>query len=297
VSPEIDDSVKNVLKNTPTEKFDEFVQIATQAADPKNPSVYEKVADTLSDSAKQIDSQTKALNTQKKEILAKAKTGLKEFTKETNQTILELNKVKDSPLAKDFISRLKSVKNKIDADKVIDDLQDMLYTGNRNMTLATGSKEDKILKGILGRYNTKLKDSLPQSYRNINTKISENLNGLNVLNTALGEVVEGVPTRGAGLVKQFFSPAGSKAKELFAFIKQRTGNDIANDAVLAKYIGSAFGDVKVNSLLEGIPSTKSGIIDALTEFTFEKIGAGSALRKAKTEGMIKKARDITLPNK
>lgn len=294
VSPNIDDTVKKTLQNTPTEKFDAIVDIGRNAADPANPSVYEYVAESMSNATKQIDNQVRSLSQQKNTIINKAKTGLKDFTKETGSTILQINKsLKDSPTADLFINRLKQVKTKIDADKAIDELQDILYKGNKDMTIPVGSSEDKALKGILGKYNSTLKSSLPASYSKINTEIANRLNTLNVLNRSLGEVVDGVSTRGAGLVKQFFSPAGTKTKQLFDYIKKTTGTDLAQDVILAKYVGEAFGDTKIKSLLEGVPTSRAGAIDRLVDFTLEKTGASDALRKAKQEGMLKKAKSLT----
>lgn len=296
VTPNVDESVKTILKTTPTDKFDEVVRIAQDASvDPTKPSTYEFVAKSMTDATKQIDNQVKSLAQQKNTIISKAKTGLTDFQKETGQIILDINRgLKDSELGKSFITRLKQVKSKIDADRAIDDLQDVLYKGNKDMTIPVGSSEDKLLKGILGKYNTTLKSSLPISYGNINTQISNRIKALNILNRSLGEVVDGVPVRGAGLVKQFFSPAGTKTKQLFDYIKKTTGVDLAQDAVLAKYIGEAFGDTKIKSLLEGVPTTKTGAIDRVIDFALEKTGATGALQKAKKSGLIKKARELTV---
>lgn len=295
VTPNVDESVKTILKTTPTNKFDEVVRIAQDASiDPTKPSTYEFVAKSMTDATKQIDNQVKSLTQQKNTIINKAKTGLTDFQKETGKTILEINRgLKDSKLGKSFIERLKQVKTKIDADKAIDDLQDVLYKGNKDMTIPVGSTEDKLLKSVLGKYNTTLKSSLPASYGKINTEISNRIKAINVLNRSLGEVVDGTATRGAGLVKQFFSPAGTKTKQLFDYIKKTTGVDLAQDAVLAKYVGEAFGDTKIKSLLEGVPTTKTGTIDRVIDFALEKTGASGALRTAKQKGLIKKARELT----
>jgi hypothetical protein len=161
------------------------------------------------------------------------------------------------------------------------------------MTIPAGSSEDKLLKGLLGKYNGALKDSLPSSYSKINTDISNRLKALNILNRSLGEVVDGAPTRGAGLVKQFFSPAGTKTKTLFNYIKSTTGVDLAQDAVLAKYVGEAYGDTKIKSLLENVPTSTTGAFNKAIDFTLEKTGVNKALQTAKRAGMIKKARDLT----
>lgn len=296
VTPNVDESVKTILKTTPTSKFDEVVKVAQNASvDPTKPSTYEFVSKSMTDATKQIDNQVKSLAQQKNTIINKAKIGLSDFTKETGSVILDINrKLKGTDIGNKFIAKLKTVKTKIDADKAIDELQDILYKGNKDMTIPIGSSEDKLLKGILGKYNSTLKDALPSSYSKINSEITNRFKALNILNRSLGEVVDGVPIRGAGLVKQFFSPAGTKTKQLFEYIKKTTGVDLAQDAVLAKYIGEAFGDTKIKSLLEGVPTTKTGAIDRVIDFALEKTGATGALQKAKKSGLIKKARELTV---
>ncbi len=295
LAPKVDEQVKTVLQNTPTEKFDKVVQIAKEsAANAEAPSTFEVVSQSMTDATKQLQSQTKSLAEQKATIIGKAKTGLADFTKETGKTILDINrKLKDSKIGQQFIEKLKGVKNKIDADKAIDEMQDILYKGNKDMTIPIGSKEDKILRGVLGEYNTTLKSTLPSSYGKINSEISNRLKAINILNRSLGETVNGVSTRGAGLVKRFFSPSGTQAKELFKYIKSTTGINLAEDATLAKYVADAFGDTKVKSLLEGLPTSKSGIIDKTIDFALEKTGVKDVISSAKTEGMIKKARSLT----
>lgn len=297
LSGKIDVATEKILKSTPTKKFDEVVRLAKESVgDLTKPSTYEHVAQSMTKATKQLASQVKSLSEQKATIIAKAKNGLQDFTKETGQVILEINrKLKDSPIAKSFISELKNVKNKQQADSVIDKLQDILYKANKDMTIPSGSAEDKILKSILGKYNTTLKNGLPKAYRIINDKLTNRIKVLNVLNRSLGEVVDGVSTRGAGLVKQFFSPAGTKTKQLFDYVKKTTGVDLAQDAVLAKYIGNIFGDTKTRSLLEGIPTSAGGAINEAINFTLDKVGVREALNNAKIKSAIKKARKLTKP--
>jgi len=298
VSPEVDDVVKTSLKKTPTEKFDDFVKTAEEASmDATKPSVYEKVASQMENALQQQNDQIGSLSQQKNTIIQKAKTGLTDFSKETGQTILDINRaLPDNALAKSFIERLKTVKTKIDADKIIDELQNDLYKGNKALTIPAGSTEDMILRRAIGEYNSKLKASLPSSYAKLNDEISKRIAIRDTLNTALGEVVDGVPVRGASLVKQFFSPAGTKTKQIFQAIKDTTGIDLAQDAILARYVGDAFGDVKVRSLLEGVPSTTTDALGRIVDFTFEKIGAKKALGEAKKKGILKRGRAITSPS-
>lgn len=295
LSPDIDEGFKKIIKTVDTSKFDEYEAIAkTAGGDLEAPSVYEKVGDSMQNAVEQINKQVKSLSTQKRKIIEQAKVGNVEFKKETGQAILDINRqLKNSAVGKQFIEKLKKVNTKADADRVIDELQDEIYKGSKNMTLPGDSKEANTLKKIVRGYNAKLKDSLPPSYRTLNEKISSKLDNLDLLNTSLGETIDGVPTRGAGLVKQFFSPAGTKAKGLFKFIKENTGINLAEDAVLAKYLGQVYGDVKVNSLLSGIPTTKSGVIDSVTDFALDKLGANNVIGEAKRKGMINKARKLT----
>jgi len=299
IAPEIDKKVAVVLEKTPTAKFNEMENIAKLASENfDNPSAFEVVSNKIADSAEQINGQVKSLSQQKKGIISKAKNGSTDFTKETGETILDINRsLKDSTTGKLFIQKLKGVKTKIDADNVIDEMQDILYKGNKDMTIPVGSQEDRILKGIIGKYNGKLKDGLPSSYANINTKISERLSSLDDLNKALGETIEGVPVRGASLVKQYFSPSGTKARQLFDFIKKTTGYNPAEDAVLAKYMSEVYGDTRTKSLLQGIPTSTTGAVEKIIDFAVEKTGLGGALQESVKQGGITKARKLTSPAK
>lgn len=295
IAPNIDAPTANMLKNTPTSVFDAAEQVAKNAAESVTaPSSFEVVGEKLANATKQLDSQTKSLAEQASTIIGKAKNGLVDFTKETGEAILDINRtLKDSKIGKQFIEKLKTVKNKIQADKTINELQDMLYKGNKDMTIPTGSAEDKALRAILGKYNTKLKAGLPKAYGDLNKQMWENIKATQSLNKALGEVVEGVSTRGSGLVKQFFSPSGTKAKELFEFLKNKTGVDIAQEATVAKFMAEMYGDVKARSLLQGIPTSTSSVINKAIEFGVEKTGLGTKLKEATTSGTIGKARKLT----
>ncbi len=140
--------------------------------------------------------------------------------------------------------------------------------------------------------NTKLKSTLPKEYSNLNTKFSNLTNVANSLNKALGETVEGVSTRGAGLVKQFFSPSGRKAKEIFDYIQKETGIDLAKDATLARFTMELFDDARAAHLLEGIPTSAKGIVQKILDATIEKTGVGRKLKNSLTESTINKAKDI-----
>jgi hypothetical protein len=169
----------------------------------------------------------------------------------------------------------------------------MLYKGNKDLTIPKGSSEDKALRGLLGKYNSALKASLPKSYSVLNTKISNRIKVVDSLNRALGEVVDGVSTKGAGLIKQFFSPSGRKVKEIFEYVKKETGVDLAQDATLARFTMELFDDVRAKSLLEGVPRSTSSVIDSVVDFAVEKTGLGKGVQNAVRRGELNKARRLT----
>jgi len=294
IATEPAEQIKTILKETPVSKLDEFIEIARKhSIDNRQLSGFEKVGETISDATKQLQKQLGSIGKEKTSILQKAKTGLVEFKEAPRKAILSVMKLEDTPIKKEVISKLKSIKTKLDADKVIDEIQDLIYTGSRNLTIPSGSSLEKQLKGIVGKLNKELKDSLPVAYRNLNAQYSNKIKAVDILNRSLSEVVEGVPTRGASLVKQYFSPTGTKAKELFAYIKKTTGIDLAQDATLAKFAEELFDNPNVRSLLSGIPKSRSGVIDKLVDFTVEKTGVGKKLQETIREGTIKKAKELT----
>lgn len=298
VAPDADDATKTIIKRSTNEDIDKFVKIQERASvDTEAITPYEAIGDTMANATKQLEKQRKALAVQKSGMINKAKNGLEDFSKPTREAILNIQRsIKNDPIANTFIAKLKTVKNKAQADKVIDDLQDILYRGNQDKTIPMGSAVDKQLKGIIGKYNGALKDSLPTAYRNLNTKIANRTKVINSLNKALGEVVDGVSTRGGSLVKQFFSPNGRKAKELFEYIKKNTGVDLAKDATLARYVMELYGDTRAKTLLGGdIPTSVSGITNKVVDFAVEKTGVGRAMQEAQRRGAIRKAKQLTQP--
>lgn len=296
LAPEADEQTKTILRESKPADVQKYVNIQEGTLkDPRAITPYEYVGDRMAEATKQLESQRKALGVQKATIINKAKYGLEDFTKPTNETILKLMKI-DDPTATSFIGKLKNVTNKLQADKAIDEMQDVLYKGNKDMTIPVGSAADKQLKGIIGEYNGKLKASMPQAYQQLNAKISNITKVTGSMNKALGEVVDGVSTRGGSLVKQFFSPNGRKAKELFDYVKANTGVDLAKEATLARYIMQLYGDSRANTLLGGnIPTSVNGVINKVIDFGVEKAGVGKKLQQMQREGAIEKAKSLTTP--
>lgn len=266
----LDSKVKNVLETTDINKFESYVKAGEDAVNnPRSQTPLELAGEKLADSTIELKNRMSEAGKAKSAILEPLRQGLDSFKKETNPFIQELTKLKNSfseidagqkSVVQSIINDAKTVSTKLDADKLVDKIQDALYSGNTNQTIVGGSSLDKQLRRILGEYNSNLKKSLPTEYTQLNDKYSKYADVLSTLNRSLGETVEGVPVRGASLIKQFFSPSGTKSKEIFKFIKDELGIDLAEDATIAKFVMDSLGDVRAKSLLEQIPVTPAGVI-------------------------------------
>lgn len=297
ISADPEKKVATILKESKPEDVTRYASIAEKAAsDPRVATPFEVVGNKLGDATKVIRDKAKEIAQQKKQIIEKNDVGGKQFISEIDDAVSKFQKLANKyPEAQKFVDALKGKVTKLDADTAIDDLQDILYTGSQNMTIPTGSRLAQQAKGILGEFNGKLKASLPKEYTTLNDEYGKIAQHLGTINRSLGEVVDGVPLRGASLIKQFFSPSGTKSKEIFDFVKQQTNGeiDLAKDATLAKFTMELFDDPRARSLLQGIsdiPTTVTGAVGKVVE----KLG-GEKLQGAMRESTLKKAKEISLP--
>ncbi len=297
--------VETILKRTNPDELNNYLSIAEKSSlSGEAKSVFETVGDKLADTTKLLDVKLKEIGRAKSDIVTPLREGLGAFKKETSPLIEKLTSLKNNLSEIDkgqrstiqaVINDAKTVATKRDADMFIDKVQNALYTGNKDMTIPKGSALDKQLRGLLGEYNNSLKASLPTEYSALNKRYSELIDTLDTINTSLGEVVEGVPVRGASLIKQYFSPAGSKAKEIFEFIKKETNGevDLAKDATLAKFAGQLYDDPNVGSLLGGIKDVPTSLTGAISRVA-EKIG-GEKVESLMRQSTIRKARQTISP--
>lgn len=305
ISADPEKKVETILKESTPEQLDNYLGIAEKAAaDPRVATPFEVVGNKLSDTTKILETKLKDIGARKSAVIEPMREGLGSFKKETTPLIQKLTSLKNSFTEIDrgnkakvqaIINDAKTISTKRGADAFIDKVQNALYVGNVDMTIPRGSALDKQLKGIIGEYNTSLKNSLPEEYGVLNKQYSDLIDSLDVINRSLGEVVEGVPVRGASLIKQFFSPSGTKAKEIFEFIKKETNGevDLAKDATLAKFSMDLFDDPRSRSLLAGIgdiPTSVGGVVTKVAE----KLG-GDKLQEAMRSATIRKAKEISSP--
>jgi len=303
ISADPSDKVATILKRSTPEELDNYLAIAEKsAASGEAKSVFEAVGDKMFDATKELKTKLDGIGAAKSDVIAK--NGTIDFSKQTTPFVSNLENILNSftkideanaPIVQKFIADAKNVRTAQQADAFIDKAQDALYTGDRTMTLPKGSSLEKKLQRALGEYNTALKAVVPEEYSVLNKQYADLVGTLEVLNRGLGEVVEGTAIRGAGLVKQYFSPAASRTKELFEFIKKETDGriDLAKDATLAKFAGQLYDDANVESLLGGIkdiPTTPSAVIGKV----IEKVG-GKQVTDALRRSTVLKAKSSTLP--
>lgn len=303
ISNDPDKKVETILKRSTPQELDNYLDIAEKSSvSGEAKSVFEVVGDKLFDVTKVLDSKLKEIGSAKSAIVEPSQQGLNSFKKETKPLIEKLTSLKNSFTEIDkgnkstvqaIINDAKTVSTVRDADIFVDKLQNALYTGNIDMTIPRGSSLDKQLRGIIGEYNSSLKKALPKEYAELNQKYSTLIDSLDTINRSLGEVVEGVPVRGASLIKQYFSPSGSKTKEIFEFIKKETNGevDLAKEATLAKFAGQLFDDPNVGSLLGGIKDVPTSAMQIVGK-VIEKVG-GEKLTEEMRKSTVRKAKKVT----
>lgn len=303
ISADPEKKVQTILKESTPQELDNYLSIAEKASsDPRVATPFEVVGNKLSDTAKILQTKLSEIGKAKSDIIQPMREGLDSFKKETTPLIQKLTSLKNSfgeiekgskSKVQAIINDAKTVSTKLDADTFIDKVQNALYSGNLDMTIPRGSTLDKQLRGIIGEYNSSLKKALPKEYAQLNEQYSKLVDSLDTINRSLGEVVEGVPVRGASLIKQFFSPSGTKAKEIFDFVKKETNGqvDLAKDSTLAKFSMDLFDDPRSRSLLSGIGDIPTSVSGAVTKIA-EKLG-GDKLQGAMRTSTIRKATEMT----
>jgi len=188
-------------------------------------------------------------------------------SKVSDPTDLSLLKTADNKLA-----QLSNNPTFQQVDDAIDFLQDQLYKRNANVAVPVNGQVEGILKKTISDLNSKLKDIGGKEYRNLNEQYSQIIDTRDLLNKGLGSDAN----KGASLLKQLFSPAGTMSRKLFAEVKNLTGIDLAQEATLAKFTMENVGDVRQASLLEqilkgNVPINQSGIIRYAADKVLNKL--------------------------
>ncbi len=265
-------SVENVLKETPTDKFDTFAAIAKKATENnKNMTPLEYVGTRAQDALGQIQRKLSTIGRNKNAVInsSAGRTPVGNIVVRFRQDLSNALKSKTSVEGDSRLLRIiDSEATKLGAnpsasqvDKFIDFVQDSVYAARRDLTVPTTDAVTAMVKNTTGKLNESLKEKLPESYRTLNQQFHDLVDTRDELNIKLGPQGE----KGGALMKRVFSPSDANTKNLFADILKETGIDLTNEATLAKYVMETLGDARQMSMLEqlGITTQKptpSGLI-------------------------------------
>lgn len=289
--------VENVLRETKAADFDKIVEIAKKRNESyKNKSPLEAVGDRAVAALDQIERKRKGLASDKNTVMSQASVGRKpvgniavKFRQELNNYLSGKTTVEgDSKLVKKINSeaeKLGANPTAKDVDKFIDFAQEQLYTAGQDLTVPVTDATTAALRRMIGRLNTNLKNQLPESYSNINARMSKLYDIRDELNLKLGKDGE----KGGALMKRIFSPSDNRTKELFADVLDETGIDLINEATIARYVMDAMGSAEQKSMLDqlNLPKMSPG---GVSGFVSDKMNA----IVNSPEEILRRAREMTI---
>lgn len=267
----IDPKVKNILETSSVEKFDRYVKVGEEAlTDPRKLTPLEQAGELVDNQIlPAMKEDLGRIGSQKAKTLQSIKNvQVKDATKEVVDFVKE--KVKTSKLTPDESKLINNILSELELgksptistlDKTVDLLQSTLYERAKGLSIPVTSRVQGIVNQAIGKLNNVVKTAAKKSlgsgeYSVLNDAYATRIKLFNKLNKAIGE--EG--TKGGSLFKKFFSPQDAGTKQLFAEIKDIYGIDLAQDATLAKFVMESLGDTRASSLLEQIPTSKTGAV-------------------------------------
>lgn len=272
----LDQKTKTALDRTPKEVFQSFVEKGKQAlTDDRIRTPLEAVGDSVIDGLKYVKNLASEVGAKKSEMIklpsAFEGKGISEFKGKiqsflNSKSLMETDKGIVKNIVEEF-KRLGDTPTKGQVDKFIDYAQNVLYAGEKNLTLPASNEITARLRGLIGGLNNSLKSQMPEAYRAVNDQYGKLTSFANELNTKLGKKGQ---TAGS-LIKRLFSPSDARTKELFDELQRITGVDYFRDARLAKFVMESLGDTRAASLLEQIPTSAKGAINKLIDYGINKL--------------------------
>lgn len=297
----IEKGVKNVFTKSTTpkpelqSKFKSYTEQGQKALeDYSQKTPLEMAGEKAQSSLNKIKSQMTEVGTNKSAITQKlsgTRVNARPFVKELVETVK--TRLNLTPTKKGFVEsagRISKVSDKADIkllnevtktlnkaktfkqlDDAVDFAQDLLFKRTGVSAVPINTQVQGILKGVIKKANDHLKTVGGNQYKDLNVQYANRVQVYNKLNKALG--TEG--NKGASLMKQLFSPSGTAPRKLFEAVKKFTGDDLVEEATIAKFVMENIGDVRQASLLEqvirGQATTKSGIIGIAADKILQKL--------------------------
>lgn len=290
---------ETALRNTSTRQFDSYADAAQKAAkDLKNPTPLEVAGTRAQEALTLIQDKLSKAGAAKGDFMRIGGAGLTPVKKDILDTAY--NRIQSMRNARSLLEGdnklLSSLENELrrlrdsstvtanSVDKLVDFMQDNLYTSTRDLSIPVTEQTTGALRSIIGELNSGLKGQLPPAYTRLNDEYSHLIDIRNELNTKLGKEGE----RGGSLMKRVFSPSDANTKKLFAEVLKETGIDLVNEATIAKYVMEAVGDARQASMLEELAlprMSSSGVLDYVKELVTKRFNT--------PEAQLQRARNIT----
>jgi hypothetical protein len=276
----LDDATKTALKRTPKDVFESFVEKGKAAlADDRNQTPLEFVGESVADGLQHAKEVLSSIGQRKTEAVTKLPeafegSGVKQFGDKlqsfmNSRDLIDNDKGAVGQIVGAF-KKLGSTPTKGQVDRFVDFAQDILYSGEKNLSVPMTDKTTGALRNLVNGLNDSLKGQLPEEYRKMNEEYSDLVKFVGELNKKLG--VEG--GNAGALVKRLFSPSDARTKELFTKLGEITGDDYFRDARLAKFVMDSMGDTRAASLLKGvadIPTSAKGVLEKAVNYGLKKI--------------------------
>jgi len=287
----IEKGVQTVLKKSTSKNLNKFADQAKKAiADPALPSPMDIAGDTAKKALDRLGAIRKELGTSKEAItkeigkrnlgrnvtivrnkmnkLLSERTGVKIVDGEIKTIrgrVAKITDATDIKLLNDVNKRLVAIEKNPTFRKVddtIDAIQDLLFKRKSLTATPVNTRVSGILKEVTGDLNNRLKKvSEGTKFEDINKELSSVIEVHKRLNKLLGESAN----KGGSVMKRVFSQTDSGTKKMFAKIKDITGVDLVEDAILAKFSMDVVGDTRQMSLLKANLSGKGSIVRDIAE--------------------------------
>jgi len=288
----IEPKVKNILDTASIEKFDNYVKAGeTAISNPRALTPLEIAGDklnkvilpTIKEDLGKIGTQmSKSLEVVKNIQVPNASLDAIKFLKDSVKG-MKLT-LEESKLIRQAVSDLELGKSPTigTLDKTVNLLQSTLFEKAGNLSIPVTSRVKSLVNQTIGKLNTTLKkaakDALKSDeYTLLNSEYATRVKLFQNLN----KLLQNEGKRGGSIFKRFFSPQDAGMKNIFKEIKDLYGVDLAEDAVLAKFVMESLGDTRASSLLQMVPTSKMGVVTK-----------GLNLLEDKLTNPIKKARGI-----
>ncbi len=294
-SGKIDTQTQTILKETPVQKLDEYIQQGQEAlTDPRVNTPLQNAGLQAEEVAKTIKADLGTIGADKSALLdTVGKTrvpdvALKQISKvepflQKKLTAAERN------LVNSYLEELKALGKNPTAqsvDATIDKLQATLFEQKGGVAVPTTTRVQSFINKSIGELNTELKSTVDKAlgsdaYSTLNAQYANKINVFNQLNKALGEG----GAKGGSIMKRFFSPQDAGIKKLFQTIRGQYGIDLGQEATLAKFVMETLGDTRANSFLELPPTTATGVLGKAVDFAEKQL--------TKPEKVFNSARKMT----